>query len=457
VTGGAAAEPGRLSIADAARAMRAGDLTPQELTDACLARIAEVDGTLHAFATVTADLARRQAAAAAAELPADPEGHRPLLGIPIGVKDLVDVAGVPTRAGSRARPHAPAVADAAVWRRLADGGAVLIGKTTTHELAYGVTTPPARNPHDVDRVPGGSSGGSAVALAAGMCLGAVGTDTAGSIRIPAGLCGVVGHKPTWGRCPTDGILPLSPTLDHVGPMARSAGDAALLFATMADAPQHDAPVAVAGLRIGLATTDVLWTDDVRAAFDRAATALEAAGAQLTPVAVPSFHQAVRHADRIITVEAGVEHADLLATAGDRLTAATRAKLQAATRIDGPTYVRALRHRAEVRRGLDAALGAHDVLLTPGVAVPAPRVGAAQVRVGGLDQRVGRALCWNTAAADLAGLPAVALPAGTGDDGLPVGVQVLGPAGRDAWLLAVATAVAAVLTGGATPPLVAPCS
>ncbi len=444
VRGGGA--PVTVSIAAAARALRAGDLSPVELTEACLARIDAVDGELRAFATVTADVARRQAAAAERQLDDDPDGRRPLLGIPVGVKDIVDVAGVATRAGSRARPDVPAAADAEVWRRLAEAGAVLVGKTTTHELAYGVTTPPTRNPRDPARVPGGSSGGSAAALAAGMCLGAVGTDTAGSIRIPAGLCGVVGCKPTRRACPTDGVLALAPTLDHVGPLGRTPGDAALLLAAMTGAAVHGGRVAPDSLRVGVATTGALWTPAVRAAFDRTVTALADAGARVEPVEVPSLGDAGWHGDRVITVEAGVEHAELLAAAGDRLSPATRAKLEGAGRIDGPTYLRALRHGVEVRRGLEGALAVHDVLLAPGVAVTAPPYGAERVQVGDADLRVGRALCWNTAIANLAGLPAVALPAGVGDDALPVGVQLVGPAGRDAWLLAAATAVAAVLDG-----------
>jgi aspartyl-tRNA(Asn)/glutamyl-tRNA(Gln) amidotransferase subunit A len=443
VRGGGA--PVTLSITEAARAYRDGSLSPIELTEACLARIDHADGEIRAFATVTADVARRQAAAAATRLDADPDRRRPLLGIPIAVKDIVDVAGVPTRAGSRALPAVPAASDALVWCRLADAGAVLVGKTRTHELAYGVTTPPTRNPRDTSRAPGGSSGGSAAALAADMCLGAVGTDTAGSIRIPAGLCGVIGLKPTRGLCPTDGILPLSPTLDHVGPMARTAVDAGLLLEAMADGARLGDPVPLDGLRVGVATTGALWTSDVRAAFDRAVDGLEAAGVRTGEVTVPSFRDAIWHADRVITVEAGVEHADLLATAADRLSAATRAKLEAAGRVDGPSYLRAVRHRAEVRAGLERALADHDVLLAPGVAMTAPPYGAERVRVDDADLRVGRALCWNAAALNMAGLPAVAVPAGAGGDGLPVGVQLVGGAGRDAWLLAVAGAVAEVVT------------
>ena len=436
-----------LTIAAAARAYRTGELSPVEVTEACLGRVAARDAEVGAFATVTAGRARRRARAAAAEVADDPDRRRPLLGIPIGVKDIVDVAGVVTGAGCAALAGNVATRHATVWQRLEDTGAVLIGKTATHELAYGVATPATRNPLDLGRMPGGSSGGSAAALAAGMCLGAVGTDTAGSIRIPAALCGVAGLKPTRGVCPLDGILPLAPTLDHAGPMALTPEDATLLFSVMAGTRQPRAVVDVAALRVGLATDGALWTDAVRRAFTATADALDRAGARVAPVAVPSFADAVWHGDRIIGVEAGVMHAELLDTAGGSLTADTRAKLRSAGRVDGPTYYRARRHAASVRAGYEGALADLDVLLAPGVATTAPPYGAEQVTIGGRDLQLGRALCFNSAALNLAGLPAVALPAGVDDDGLPVGVQLIGAAGEDHRLLAIAGAVAAVLRAG----------
>lgn len=433
--------PDPLTIAAAADGYRTGALSPIAVTEACLARIAERNAEIGAFATVTADRARARAQAVVADIADDPHQRRPLLGIPVGVKDIVDVAGVVTGAGSPAFAGNVAAHDAAVWARLDAAGAVLVGKTSTHELAYGVATPATRNPVDTRRMVGGSSGGSAAALADGMCLGAVGTDTAGSIRIPAGLCGVAGLKPTRGLCPTDGILALSPTLDHAGPMARTAADLGLLLVAMADLPAAAVDIDVTDLCVGLATRDVLWSDEVHRAFTRTADMLRHAGARVVDVDVPSFADAVWHCDRIIGVEAGVVHAGLLETDGDGLGDATRAKLRSAGRVDGPTYYRAVRHAADVRAGFDAALREADVLLAPGVAVTAPDHGAGQVRIGDSDVRLDRALCRNTAALNVAGLPAVAVPVGSGADGLPVGVQLIGRAGADLRVLAIATALA----------------
>jgi aspartyl-tRNA(Asn)/glutamyl-tRNA(Gln) amidotransferase subunit A len=440
-----------MSIAAVAVAYRSGELSPVEITQACLHQIDDMDGDIAAFATVTAERAITNARAAQAQLREDPEARRPLLGIPVAVKDNIDVAGVVIRAGSAALAARVPDTDATVWRRLEAAGAVLVGKTRTHELAYGVATPPTRNPVEVTRMPGGSSGGSAAAVAAGMCMGAIGTDTAGSIRIPAGLCGLVGLKPTRALCPTDGVIPLSPTLDHVGPIGHRPHDAGLLLAAMSGGDVDMGAVDLRGVRVGVARTDALLSPEVAAALECTIDALARGGCAVTEVAVPSFGRALWHADRIIVVEAAVVHADVVESAGDRLQPDTRRKLQAASGIDGATYYRALRHMAQVRRGFDAALRAHDVLLAPGVSCPAPEFGTGSVAVDGKVWYLGDALCWNMAAANMAGLPAVALPAGTAD-GLPVGVQLIGRTGDDGRLLAVAEAVARVAAPARVEPI-----
>jgi aspartyl-tRNA(Asn)/glutamyl-tRNA(Gln) amidotransferase subunit A len=446
------APPVSATISELAAGYRGGVLSPVEVARACLDRIAAVDGQVRAFATVTADRALAVARTAEVALRDDPHGDRPLLGIPVAVKDLVDTAGVETAAGSAALAGRVPATSATVWRRLEAAGAVLVGKTRTHELAYGVWTPPTRNPWDTTRIPGGSSGGSAAALAAGMCAGAVGTDTAGSIRIPAGLCGVVGLKPTYGSCPTAGVWPLSPSLDHVGPMGRTVQDVRLLLDAMAGTvagrrggPAAGGAVALRGLRVGLANHAMLAAPQVAAALDGAVEALVRAGAEVRGVAFPSLRDALRHADHLIAVEAAEVNGRLALSAGTRLDPITRAKLEHGSTIDGRTYHRALRHARSVAREVRAAFVDDDVLLAPGVAVTAPRAGSETVTVGGEDLRLGRALCWNMAVCNLAGVPAVALPTGVAGD-LPVGIQLIGPQGGDARLLAVAAALAERVDG-----------
>ena len=473
------APPVTATIAELAAAYRSGALSPVEVTRACLDRIAAVDGTIRAFVTVTAERALAAARAAQDALRDDPDGTRPLLGIPVAVKEIVDVAGVEVAAGSAALAGRVPRASALAWRRLEQAGALLVGMARTHELAYGVRTPPTCNPWDTTRIPGGSSGGSAAALAAGMCVAAVGTDTAGSIRIPSALCGTVGLKPTAGLCPTDRVHPLSPSLDHVGPMARGVDDLRLLLDAMAGA-RTAAPVtraggsatgaggsatgrvpatgagssgtgaaALAGLRVGLARSDALMAPEVAAALERVAGALEAAGAVVGEAGVPSFAVVEDAAAALIIVEAAEANATLLADAADRLGAATRAKLERRASVDDRAYDRARRHMARVRDGMRQVFAAHDVLLAPAVAVVAPRHDEHRVTVGGSQVPFSRAACLNMSLANMTGVPAVALPAGTAG-GLPVGVQLLGPAGADRRLLAIAAAVARHLGPAAAP-------
>ncbi len=227
-----------LTIREAGVKLRSGTLSPVELTEAVLARIAATEPVLHAYVQVLAEEAMGAAREAEAELRAGRD-RGPLHGIPIAIKDILDVAGVPTRCGSHVRADARAAnADAEAVARLRAAGAVIVGKTVTHEFAGGVLSPPARNPWDPGRIPGGSSGGSGAAVAAGSCLAALGTDTAGSIRIPAALCGVVGLKPTTGQVSTRGVFPLSWSLDTVGPLAKTVDDAMLVLnAILGEAPE----------------------------------------------------------------------------------------------------------------------------------------------------------------------------------------------------------------------------
>nr|MBA3429961.1 amidase [Actinomycetota bacterium] len=233
-----------LFLTEAVESVQVGDLSPSELLESCLARIDEHESQLHAFVTVDAQGARSQA-----QDSSDAVRDGRLHGVPIAIKDLIDVAGLPTSASSEVLAGNIAATDASVTARLRSAGAVFVGKTNTQEFAYGVVSAPTRNPWDTACIPGGSSGGSAAAVASGMCLGALGTDTAGSIRIPAALCGVTGLKPRPGTVPMDGIIPLSWSLDTCGPLARSAADVDLMWQALSGAPP--AAAAEPGLSIGV--------------------------------------------------------------------------------------------------------------------------------------------------------------------------------------------------------------
>src|SRR5438874_3504852 len=237
-----------MTIEEFGRRLRAREITSAQVTEECLQRIEVDNARLNAFIRVTADEARRQAREADAEIAAGRD-RGPLHGVPISIKDLLDIRGVPTTAASRVREGHVADRDAAAIAHLRQAGAVIVGKTNLHEFAFGTTNEdsaygPARNPHDASRSPGGSSGGSAASVAAGMALATIGTDTGGSIRIPAAACGIVGLKPRHGELSTDGIVPLSRQLDHVGPLARSVADASLVYFALRGGSPHKSPLPV---------------------------------------------------------------------------------------------------------------------------------------------------------------------------------------------------------------------
>ena len=437
--------------------LRAGDTTSGALLESCLEQVAAHNATANAFITVTADRARAQARAADRELSA---GHprSPLHGIPISLKDLIDVEGVATTAASAVRGHHSAARDASVVARLREAGAIVVGKCNLHEFAFGTTNEdsafgPARHPLDPTRSPGGSRGGSAASVVHGMAIASIGTDTGGSIRIPAAACGLVGLKPTYGEIPCDGVVPLSRSLDHVGPLCRTVVDTWLLYHVLAGhALPHDVRAAVprgpavSTLRVGVPRPyflDKLDTD-VRASFERAMEQLREAGAAIADVAI-------RHADDTGPVylyvsfpEAAAYHARTLDTRPSDYTTPVRLRLETARYVLAEDHVRALRGRDCLTADVDQALDHRDVLMLPTLAIPAPPLGAASVQVGDQRESVRNIMLRLTQLFNLTGHPALTLPIEPTPAGLPVGLQIVGRRGESRALIQVAASVEALL-------------
>lgn len=439
-------------------AMATGTLTSVALTERCLAAIAEGNPRLNAFMTVTADEAMDAARTADAERAAG-RVRGPLHGIPISLKDLIDQAGVPTTAASELRRAAVARTDAPVTTRLRAAGAVLIGKTNLHEFAYGTTNEdscvgPARHPHNPAHSPGGSSGGSAVAVATGMSLASVGTDTGGSIRIPAGACGIVGLKPTYGEVPADGVVPLSRSLDHVGPLARTVTDAWLLQEVLAGrSPAADATLGAAplrGLRLGVLGgyfLDVLDTEVARA-FHAAVDTLRRAGAAVDEVTLPHAADLGPIYLHLQLAEAAAYHAATVERSPALYTPNVRLRLELGRYVMAEDMARAVRGRAVIAREIDAALDGRAALLTPTLPIPAPPIGAATVSTGRGEQPVRAMMLRLTQPFNLGGHPAVSLPCGTTGAGFPVGLQLAGRRHATTGLMRVALACERALPAGA---------
>ena len=431
------------TIVSAADALRADRITAADLVERCLAAIANDHERTNAFVTVDAEGARE-----AARL-ADRERTRhidrgPLHGIPISLKDLIDAAGVVTTAGSRVLHDRVAPADATVVTRLREAGAIVIGRTNLHEFALGTTGEDSafgavRHPLDATRIAGGSSGGSAAAVAAGMGLGSIGTDTGGSVRIPAAACGVVGLKPSFGDVPTDGVIPLSESLDHVGPIARTVQDAAWLFAVLAHRPPALLAVRpMTGVRLGRLTgyfgrpLEAAVHDAVQTALDRFVTQ----GAALDEVAIDGAGIAETYT-RIVLAEGAHCHAPYLDARADRYSPTVRARFLDGRRVLATEYLAARDRRAPLRRMIDDALHDRDALVLPTLPLVAPVAGTRTPDVGGelLDIRV--AMLKHTQLFNLTGHPAISIPVPAA--GLPVGLQIVGSLGRTEELLSIAAA------------------
>jgi aspartyl-tRNA(Asn)/glutamyl-tRNA(Gln) amidotransferase subunit A len=450
------------TIAEIARLFRAGKLSPVELTELMLARIEGFNPKLNAYITVTHELARRQAKKTEAELGV--RGKRKtrtdrglLQGIPISLKDNIYTEGIRTTAGSRIlRDYFPE-RDAPVVTRLKQAGAVLLGKTHMHEFAYGVTTNnphygPARNPWDATRIPGGSSGGSAAAVAAGLCFGSIGTDTGGSIRIPAALCGVVGLKPGLGRVDVTGVIPLSVTHDCVGPLARTAADAGILFRAIADGGngkregvrrRGSGARKLSKVRLGIPREFFfeVMSGEVQKSFDAVVRSLRGLGARIKEISIPLLAQTEKAGNRVAWAEASYYHqqSGWFPSRGAEYSEDVRSRLETGMKVTAVEYLEAMDQRRSFISQLRGVMEkeAIDALMVPTVPIAAPLIGEETTRVGN-DEHATRALLLRlNRPANLAGVPAISVPCGFTAAGLPIGVQFIGAERKELVLLEIA--------------------
>lgn len=447
-----------LSIVEAAAAIRRGSLTPCDLIAACLDRIDKYEPRVGAWVLVDHDGARRAAEKATQEL-ADSRPLGPLHGIPLGIKDIVDVVGWPTRAGSALTSDAPASRQATVVERLEAAGAVVLGKTVTTEFAC-FDPPPTRNPWNADHTPGGSSSGSAAAVALGMCLGAIGSQTGGSINRPASYCGVAGCKPSFGRVSRAGVMPVSFHLDHVGPIARTAADCGLLLAAIAGPDARD-PACSERPAFELPEEQASWTPDhpprlgiVRDYFFESAESETAelveialnslfdAGATAHELSLPGYFDEV-HAmhRRIMAAEAAEFHRVTFSAPREGYGPRMAELIDEGLAVTISQYQEALRHRLAFRNAMQRLLAGVDAILLPATPGPAPDTSTTG------DARFNSP--WSHA-----GVPSISLPCGVSSAGLPVALQLIGEAWGEEWLLPVAAWCEKHLPPPALPPLLA---
>jgi aspartyl-tRNA(Asn)/glutamyl-tRNA(Gln) amidotransferase subunit A len=439
-----------LRITDIAPKIAAGKLTSEKITENCLATIADLNPKLNAFITVTADDALARARQADKEIAGG--GYLGTLhGIPLSLKDLIDCRGTPTTAGSLVRKDVIAASDAPVTERLREAGAVFVGKTNLHEFAFGTTTEDsgfglARNPHDPSRSPGGSSGGSAIAVATGMSLGTVGTDTGGSIRIPAAACGIVGLKPEWGQIPADGVVPLSRQLDHVGPLAASVADAWLLYNAMRESSARvnalPETASLKGLRFGRPAGYLFdrLDADVEGTILKTIEFLQSKGATISDVSLPHAGDIATVYLHLVLADAAAYHARTLESRPHDYTPNVRLRLQMARYVLAEDYIRALRGKEIIAKEVDGALHGVDALICPALSIPAPPIGAAMVPVKGGTDAVRTLMLRCTQPFNISGHPAISLPCGKTPGGMPIGLQLVGHKGRTAALVQAALAV-----------------
>jgi aspartyl-tRNA(Asn)/glutamyl-tRNA(Gln) amidotransferase subunit A len=438
-------------------------VSPVELTETFLRRIEQRNPALNAFLTVTAEAALAAARRAEKQL-MRPRSSRPgnsiLLGIPITIKDNIWTRGIRSTAGSKILREFIPAEDATAVRKLARAGAVLLGKTNLNEFAYGITGGnahygPVRNPWAPDRISGGSSAGSAAAVAAGLCTASIGTDTGGSIRVPSAFCGALGLKPTFGRVSVFGTMPLSPSLDHVGPIARSVADAAILLGAIAGRDPLDptsSPKPVEDFRAALKKPlrkfrlgrprEHYWEKvdpEVRRIAEAALRAMENRGAIVTEVSLPHLKESLDAATEISLAEALHVHeaAGYFPSRASDYGEEVRHRIEAGAKVPAHRYLAGFDVRKRLLAEFDAAFQSVDAVVAPTVPVPAPPIGAESVWIDGEEIGVRAAIVGHCRPANFTGLPAISVPCGFTREGLPVGLQIIGRPFEEASLLRIA--------------------
>jgi len=448
-------------ITELAPLLQSKQISPVELFDEVLNRIHQLQPKLNSFITVTEAEGRKAATEAEAEI-RNGRYRGPLHGIPISIKDLFATRGVRTTAGSKVLGKWVPDYDATAVTRLLQAGMVMVGKANMHEFAYGVTNNnrhygPARNPRDQTRVPGGSSGGSAAAVASSQCTASLGSDTGGSIRIPSAACGTVGLKPTYGRVSRFGAIPLAWSLDHVGPITKTVEDAAIILSAIAGPDPNDptassgavpdyrkeirAANGIRGLRLGIPRQYFFDHVDpeIRAAVDKAIRELESLGASTLAVDIPNLENCAAMEAHITLVEATSYHEPYLKRQPDDYSPEVRTNLEAGRYLLGTDYVKSQRARTLLLRNFNEVFRHVDAIVSPTLPAFPPPVGEEWVQSGDLRENVIDAFLRFNIPYDLTGFPAISIPCGFGSTGLPIGLQIAGKAFNETAVLRIADA------------------
>jgi aspartyl-tRNA(Asn)/glutamyl-tRNA(Gln) amidotransferase subunit A len=444
----------KLDIAAIGARIADKSVSPVALAEMMLNRISSIDPKLLSYVTVLRDDALKSASLAEKEI-ADGKYRGPLHGIPIAIKDIYDTRGVKTTACSRVRENYIPDRDSTVVRKFREAGAVILGKVTTHEFAFGFDSRPTRNAWNLDHIPSGSSGGSGAAIAAGLCFAATGSDTGGSIRAPAAANGIAGLKPTYGRVSKAGVAVLSWSLDHAGPMARTVRDLAILLNTMAGqdlldphtkdvaVPDYTAALTgdIRGLRLGV-PTNYFFEDvqpDVADAVARAVEHLESLGAKAVPIEISDLDGVLDCMLSIAMSEASTYHQTSLRRTPELFTDETRLLLETGELIPATSYINAQRARVAVKAAFRQALRDVDVLVTPTQPSTALKIGQSVSRIGSREESVFGVSARFCAPFNISGLPSASVPCGISADELPIGLQIVGKPFDETTVLRVADA------------------